>query len=324
MYDIITIGEILVEVLSEHVGQRFSSPGILLGPYPSGSPAIFIDQAARMGAKTAIVAKVGCDDFAALNLNRLRRDGVDVSHIIETNQNSTGVAFVTYFEDGSRQFIFHFTKAACGELSPADVSEELVRNSKYLHIMGCSITGSPSMGEAIMQAVRLSKECGTKISFDPNIRLELLNGKIMDYYKEIMDACDVLLTGKSELALLFGEREKAIRELLEQKDRIVVVKDGSRGTSVYTRENAFTVATYPADEKDPTGAGDCFDATFLSSVLGGLSLEEAAARANAAGAKAVEKRGPMEGNTTQEELAAFMGSCPTPAAVRIDNPYNDR
>ena len=92
MYDILTIGEILVEILTEHTGQVFYRPGTLLGPYPSGAPAIFIDQAARMGARSAIIAKVGKDDFARLNLDRLAQDGVDTAHIRATAENSTGSA----------------------------------------------------------------------------------------------------------------------------------------------------------------------------------------------------------------------------------------
>ncbi|MEG1983637.1 MAG: sugar kinase [Oscillospiraceae bacterium] len=323
MYDIITIGEILVEVLAEHVGQVFYKPGTLLGPYPSGAPAIFIDQAARMGSKTAIVAKVGKDDFARLNRERLSGDGVDISHIAETDANSTGVAFVTYFDDGSRQFIFHFSKAACGELCSEDIDESVIKNSRYLHIMGCSITGSRTMGEAIMRSVRLAKSNGVKISFDPNIRPELLSGTIMEYYKEIIDECDLLLTGKSELRLLFDDCDVAISKLLKQKERIVVVKDGSHGTNVYTRAESFFAPAYSASEIDPTGAGDCFDATFLSGICSGLALRTAALRANAAGAKAVEKRGPMEGNTTVEELDKFIASCESPAITDISNPYND-
>ena len=103
MLDIITIGEILAEVLTEKVDQAFTSPGTLLGPFPSGAPAICIDQAARMGAKAAIIAKVGQDDFGKLNLTRLAGDGVDVSHVIQTPDNTTGTAFVTYFSDGERK-----------------------------------------------------------------------------------------------------------------------------------------------------------------------------------------------------------------------------
>lgn len=306
MYDIITIGEILVEVLTKEIGQELSVPGVLLGPYPSGAPAICIDQAGRMGVKAAIIAKVGRDDFGKLNLERLRQDGVDVSHVIETSENATGVAFNTYFPDGGRKFLFHFTHAACGELDSKDVSEEAICASKYLHIMGCSITGSPSMGEAIMQAVRLARKNRIKISFDPNIRPELLHGKIMDHYREILDCCDVLLTGKSELQLLFGENwENAVRKLLDTKNRAIVVKDGSRGTQFYSRDEAFSIATYPANEVDPTGAGDCFDATFLSMLCLGSDYRTAVHYANAAGALAVSKAGPMEGNSFKADLDRF-------------------
>ena len=173
-----------------------------------------------------------------------------------------------------------------------------------------------------MRAVREAKSAGVGISFDPNIRPELLKGQIMAYYQEILDACDVLLTGKSELRLLLGEDcAGAVRRLLEQKDRTVVVKDGSRGTELYTRREAFRVGTYSAQEADPTGAGDCFDATFLSGLCEGLSLESCVCRGSAAEAKAVEKRGPMEGNTTRAELEAFMASVPAPQVEMIDSPY---
>lgn len=311
MYDILTIGEILVEVLTKEVGQELGEPGILLGPYPSGAPAICIDQAGRMGVRCGIIAKVGKDDFGKLNLQRLREDGVDVSHVIETCENSTGVAFNTYFPDGERKFLFHFRHAACGELCAEDVDPEAVSQARFLHIMGCSITGSPSMGDAIMHAVRLAKDHGVKISFDPNIRPELLQGKVMDYYMEILSACDILLTGKSELRVLYGQDwESAVRRLLSQKDRIVVVKNGSQGTNFYSRTEAFSVATYPAVEVDPTGAGDCFDATFLAMICLGADNRTAVHYANAAGAFAVGKAGPMEGNTFKADLDDFLLSVP--------------
>ena len=321
MYDIVTVGEILAEILTEHINQEFTSPGILLGPYPSGAPAIAIDQAAKMGASTAIIARVGRDDLGKLNIDRLAADGVDVSHIIQTSENTTGVAFVTYFSDGSRRFVYHFTKAACGELSPPDIDDAVVKNSRYLHIMGCSITGSPSLGASVMKAVEAAVASGVKISFDPNIRPELLSGGIMTYYRRILDACDVLLTGKSEMKNLFGDADGAVEKLLREKDRIVVVKDGSRGTSVYTRAEAFRVSVYPADEVDPTGAGDSFDGTFLALLCRGENLRTAADFGNAAGALSVAKRGPMEGNSAPSAIDDFRAKSGAIAIADIANPY---
>jgi sugar/nucleoside kinase (ribokinase family) len=321
MYDIITIGEILAEILAERVNQELKDPGTLLGPFPSGAPAIAIDQAARMGAKTAILAKIGADDFGLLNKDRLKQDGVDISHLIETPDNVTGTAFVTYYANGSRKFIFHFAHAACGELGPADVNEELIKNTKCLHIMGCSIIGSPSLGEAIIKAVRLAKKHTVRISFDPNIRPELLKGRIMDYYKEIIDSADILLSGKSELAFLFINVDSAITKLLEKKDRVIVVKDGAKNTYVYTKQEAFKVAPFPAIEVDTTGAGDSFDGTFLALFCGGVDIRTAALYGNAAGAKAVGKKGPMEGNTSRAVLDEFVRANPQIAVKDIEMLY---
>ena len=321
MYDIITVGEILVEMLAKEVGQELSEPGTYLGPYPSGAPAICIDQAGKMGVRAAIIAKVGKDDFGLLNLRRLQEDGVDTRGVVETSDNSTGVAFNTYFPDGSRKFLFHFSHAACGELNVDDIDCEAIRNSRYLHIMGCSITGSASMGEAIMYAVREAVKHGVKISFDPNVRPELLHGKIMNYYREILEMTDVLLAGKSELAFLFGDDiEAAVRQLLKKKDRLIVIKDGARGTQLYSRTEAFSIDTYPAIERDPTGAGDCFDATFLSMICLGADLRTAVHYANAAGAFAVSKVGPMEGNITKAELDAYFQSTASAAETTLTVP----
>src|SRR2546427_11947197 len=68
MQSIMTMGEILVEIMAEQKGQSFRAPGPLTGPYASGAPAIFIDQVARLGHPAAIIGCVGDDDFGWLNI----------------------------------------------------------------------------------------------------------------------------------------------------------------------------------------------------------------------------------------------------------------
>jgi pfkB family carbohydrate kinase len=75
---VVTLGEILIEILATELGQSFRSTGTLTGPYPSGAPAIFIDQVAKLGHPCGMIGRVGDDDFGWLNVERLRRDGVDV------------------------------------------------------------------------------------------------------------------------------------------------------------------------------------------------------------------------------------------------------
>jgi len=309
MPKVVVIGEILVEVMADRVGQSFLEAGMFSGPFASGAPAIFIDQVAKAGVSAGIIGAVGCDDFGRVNIRRLQRDGVDVSRIREIEDNATGVAFVTYAPDGSRQFIFHNAHAACGQISPEDVDHSWLEGMDCLHVMGCSLSSSDSMREAILTAVREAKRLGKRVSFDPNIRMELIrNERIKDIFAEILAATDVLLTGREELQLITGKADfaSALKAAREKDIDIVVVKSASRGASVFWGGEETIAAPFSVKEVDPTGAGDCFDGAFIASLLLGKTIEEAARIANAAGAMSVTKRGPMEGTVTMAEIQSFM------------------
>lgn len=96
MPQVVTIGEILVEIMAEERGAGFLEPLHLVGPFPSGAPAIFIDQVAKLGQACRIISCVGDDDFGWINLERLRADGVDVEGIARLPDQVTGSAFVRY------------------------------------------------------------------------------------------------------------------------------------------------------------------------------------------------------------------------------------
>lgn len=309
MADIITVGEILVEIMAMRTGQRFDEAGSLMGPFASGAPAICIDQAARMGASCAIIAKVGDDAFGRLCINRLSADGVDISGIITDSRYTTGTAFVTYLSDGNRSFIFHFAESAAGYLSEADIREDLVKGARYLHVMGCSLSAGSRLRNAVISAVRMAKGQGIKISFDPNIRPELLSDhKVGDIFQEVLANTDILLSGESELMALTGNNdvEETLRMLQSGGTALIVLKNGRKGIRVITGEEDFFEPAFVVEEIDATGAGDCFDGAFLACLLEGMPLREAVHVANAAGALSVTKKGPMEGAHFKQEVMAFL------------------
>ena len=92
MKKILVIGEILVEIMADTKGNGFLEPTALTGPFPSGAPAIFADQAARIGQPVALISAVGDDDFGRINLERLKNDHVDVSGIFVDPDLPTGSA----------------------------------------------------------------------------------------------------------------------------------------------------------------------------------------------------------------------------------------
>ncbi len=292
--DVLTIGEILVEIMAKKIDQDFLHPGEFLGPYPSGAPAIFIDQIVKLGLKGGILGCIGEDDFGRNVFERLKKDGVEVGLIKKTQEYITGIAFVTYFSNGERKFIFHLPHSAASCIYPEDITEDLIKNIKALHIMGCSLAIKDNVKEAIHKAVNLAYEYGKLISFDPNIRVELgLSKEYLETIKNIASKSKIILSGERELSII-GE--------INKEEKIIVIKKGKHGAEAYYKDKVYKVAPIEVEEVDPTGAGDCFDAGFVASILQGYTIEDALKRANIIGALSVTKRGPMEGVVDKKTL----------------------
>jgi len=311
MSDVLTVGELLAEFMAERVGQAFSEPGTFLGPYPSGAPAIFADQVAKTGSLAAMVGCVGQDGFGDLILNRLRRDGVEVSGIRRTDRLPTGTAFVTYRKNGSREFIFNLANSATSLIDTDAVDASFAEGCRFFHVMGTSLT-SEGMVAAVKRSILLVKEAGGRVSFDPNVRPEVMS---LDFIRGainfVLKECHLLLPSEADLQYFCGNlpEAEAVRQLLSEGTlERVVVKNAAQGCTYYDRVQSIRVPSFKVTEVDPTGAGDCFGGTLISCLAQSIDLEKALTLANAAGALAVTKRGPMEGNTTLSELESFIAS----------------
>ena len=304
MTDILIMGEILVEIMRDREDVNLYEEGMFKGPYPSGAPAICIDAAARLGCKTALIGGVGKDDFGTCILERLKKDGVDCTHVLQSEQRSTGCAFVTYFKDGSRKFIYHMGNTPAVEAKAPDIED--FGKVKYMHIMGCSLMSSAVFAQEILKTMRQLSKTGTKISFDPNIRKELFtDDSIHVVLREVMEHTSIFLPGVEELLLMTGEAtvEEAVEKCFESPQmEILVLKNGSKGSRLYTRNNVEEVGVYKVEQKDATGAGDCFDGAFLAGLVQGKTVKEAAKMGAAAGALNVMAFGPMEGKITPDTV----------------------
>lgn len=304
MPEVLILGEILAEIMRPEVGVPLSQPGAFLGPFPSGAPAIFIDTVSRLGHQAAIIGAVGKDDFGDCILNRLKEDGVDCTFINQSITKSTGVAFVTYFEDGSRKFIYHIGDSAASDFLLPE--QNYYHNLKYFHIMGCSLMASRKFEENIVYLVNELKQKNVKISFDPNIRPELMkssdNLRVID---EIMKYTNVLLPGREELLMISrtAKIEDAVEKCFENPVlEVIALKLGSHGCEVFTRDDKFKFGTYPVTVLDTTGAGDCFDGGFISALLEHRSYCDAIKIASAAATINTGAFGPMEGRISRETV----------------------
>jgi tagatose kinase len=306
---IISMGNMLVEIMRRELDQPLNAPGTFAGPYPSGDTPIYIDTVARLGGSAGFIGAVGQDDFGHCLLDRFARDGVDFSCGRVLTDYTTGAAFVAYFHDGSRKFIFHSRHAAAGQLAPEQVEPAYMRAAQWLHLTGCNLALSPSAQAACYRALELLPP-QARLSFDPNIRPELLSADaIRALCGPVLERADLILPSLSEAAMLTGaaDDEAGCRQWAAA-GKLVVLKLGPGGCRIYQQGNAWDIPGFRVDEVDPTGAGDSFCAGLTMALLEGQSLLDAGRFANAAGALAVTQKGPMEGAPTRAQVLKLIES----------------
>ncbi len=306
---VLALGELLVEVMRTKPDDPLSRPGEFVGPFPSGAPAIFVDAVARLGMPAGFIGVVGSDDFGQCVVGRLRDDGVDTAHICIAPDYTTGIAFVMYRSDGSRKFVFHLRQSAAALLSPDDVTPGSCEGAAFVHVTGSALSISESSREACYKAVRLTKATGGRVSFDPNIRPELLGiDRVREICRPVLERCDLLLPSGAEATMLTGDADEgtACRALVARSIPVVALKRGARGSTIFTEDQVIDVPSLEVTEVDPTGAGDCYGGAFVVGLLEGWNLPRVARFANVAGALSVTRKGPMEGIPRRDEVLARM------------------
>jgi sugar/nucleoside kinase (ribokinase family) len=309
---IASIGELLVEFVCADKDGHHSRAGTYIGPYASGAPGIFIDQAARCGGRCIFVGAVGDDAFGQVILERLRADGVDTCLIATVSGVPTGSAFVSYNADGSRDFVYNIVHSAAGQFPADDTTIEKLANfgTGIMHVSG-SVLASAAMREKVLRVCKALHGRGAAISFDPNIRKELISDP--NYFtavNELMAISTYFLPSEEDADVLFpGESlESYAPKLFAKGADYVVLKKGNKGsTGIHRNGEAHNFHAHKVDVIDPTGAGDCFCATLITLISSGhVSFQKALQYANAAGAMAVTKVGPMEGNSALPEIEKFL------------------
>jgi len=306
-YDIVTVGALLCEVMRKELDKPLDKVADFTGPYPSGDTPIMINAAAKLGAKCAMIGVVGNDGFGRCVTNRLEESGVDCSMVRIHSDASTGVAFVCYFRDGSRNFLYHVHHAAPGMMKPEDIDIEKLKGTKWVHITGFTMAINQDSAEAVYKLIR-ELPGDTKISFDPNIRPEALSvEEIKKLCKPVIGRASVIFPSKTEAAMFTDtDSDEEGCKKWASEGKIVVLKNGEAGCRIFSKNQTLDVPSYKVTEVDSTGAGDNFCGAFLTALNEGKTLEECGIFANAAGAMSVRKQGPMEGTPSRKELEEFI------------------
>lgn len=295
---IASLGELLVEFVCQQTDTQHARPAPYIGPFPSGAPAIFIDQAAQITGRAVFAGAVGDDAFGRVILDRLRAHGVD-DRLIAVTDRPTGTAHVAYAADGSRAFVFNIGQSATALLpDAATIAAGLAAAGvTHLHISGSTLGDATLRATARSVCETLAAQ-GVILSIDPNIRPELMrDAGYIDTLRALMALSQYVLPSDADAAALWPGADFAAIAASLPRASAVVLKRGDQGCIGTDRQQTIALPARPVNVIDPTGAGDCFCATFVALTALGAPFARALAEANAAGARAVSTLGPMEGNS---------------------------
>jgi ribokinase len=296
-YDLLVVGSANADLVIG-VERRPAAGETVLGSdlvvHPGGKGANQAVAAARLGARTALLARVGDDAHGGLLLDSQRKAGVDTVGVL-VGGAPTGVALITVDPSGDNSIVV--SPGANGRLVPQDVraAGSLLEASRVVSAQ----LEIPL--ETVVEVVR-TLPSGTRFVLNPSPPRPLP--------ADVLAACDPLIVNEHEARViaggdLGGTPEDWAASLLALGPRSVVVTLGAEGALVADGAAMTRVPSVKVEAVDTTGAGDAFTAALAWRLGTGETLPEAAAYAARVGAAAVTRPGAQESFPTSEEVATL-------------------
>lgn len=249
-----------------------------------GSSAITAVNLARMGVRVGFVGVVGDDWLGTMVTERMRQAGVDLRYLRRMAGQKTGIT--VWHTRGKRRAGMTFL-GTIQQLRARDVPDEYLAQARHLHVGAYFLLRRLHAGAAALfrRARRLGLTTSLDTNYDP---AELWDSGL----ERVLAFTDVFLPNEQEaLRISRTRRLEQAAEKLGQLARIVVIKRGARGALLYTQGRFLKIPPVRVRAVETTGAGDSFNAGFLSRFVRGATLEACGRAAAEAGARAVTRAG---------------------------------
>lgn len=268
-FDVVALGELLIDFTENGMSGQ-GNP--LFEANPGGAPCNVLAMLSKLGRKTAFVGKVGKDFFGEQLKNAITEVGINADNLYMDEEVHTTLALVHTYPDGDRDFSFYRNPGADMMLREDEIDEELLKNTKLFHFGTLSMTDA-GVRNATKKAIRIAKEGGAVISFDPNLRPPLWKSldDAMEQTAFGFSKCDILKISDNEIRWFTGEEDfdTGIRKLKAQYDiPLIMLSMGKDGSCAYYKDLRVEVPPFIQESTiETTGAGDTFGASCLHHVL---------------------------------------------------------
>jgi len=282
-----------VQIPDKATGDHEKRPPKLHGGGTAANTAVAL---ARLGVTTSFVGAIGDDGYGRFAKNSLEQEGIDTADVVAVPA-FTSVVLALVDPHGERTlFGWPPRGAAHTKLEPAQITPTIIEPAAWLHTTGMCLVQSPSR-DALLKGMELARVAEIPVSFDLNIRLGFENGQLppafVDYLKRAIELATIVLGSASDelihLAPATSAEESARK--LAGAERLVIARLGAAGAMAVTADYTLSVSAFPTQVVDTIGAGDAFNAGFITACIEGKDVSEALRWGSAVAALTIGKAG---------------------------------
>ncbi len=282
------------------IGETIAGHAVLY--FPGGKGANQAVAAAKLGAPTTLIGRIGKDAFGDELKAFLAAQGIDLSFLRETPQAHTGTAIITVANGDNTIVVI---PGANGMVSATDVTAPKLAKSDI------AVSQFEIPLPAIDAFFTRARAAGAATILNPAPAIEC--------HTELLDLVDILILNESELGLLAKTELRdtddnarfieAARSLRTGKDKITCVTLGRRGVLALVNDEPVVIPGRAVKTVDTTGAGDCFVGAVAAQLAGRKSIHEALVYANTAASICVQRMGAAPSMPTAAEVAIAFSAC---------------
>jgi sugar/nucleoside kinase (ribokinase family) len=264
-----------------------------------GSSSILAHNLSVLGTRVGFTSQVGSDEMGDIAIARLAEAGIDPSHILRKTATGTGVTIL--LPHGHRRHILTYP-GVMAEMTVADLDLSYLTSARHFHLS--SLFLQTALHPGLPELFDHLKQSGLTLSLDTNDDPSGEWGGILD---TLLDKIDLLLPNEDEIKKIASKPtlEQAL-DALAPRIPLIVVKCGARGALVQHGSRRNWVAPVLVEPIDTIGAGDSFNAGFLSAYLKGDDPLRAAAFGNVTGALSTLRSGGTEAYRDKELRTSFI------------------
>ena len=301
------MGRISVDLYPEQIGVALEDVSTFAKSL-GGSPTNVAVAAARVGAKTAVITKVGDDPFGVYCRRALREFGVDDAFVGVHSTLRTPLAFCEIHPPDDFPLLFYREpKAPDLEIAADELDLDAVREARILWVTGTGLSQEPSR-EATLTALRARDAGDVIVDLDYRPMFWTSPEEATEMAREALQYATAAVGNREEVEIAVGTRDpdEAADRLLDLGVKIAIVKQGPAGVLVATREGRTSVPPVPTEVVCGLGAGDAFGGSLAYGLLQGWPPERAVRMANAAGSIVASRLACADAMPTLEELEGVL------------------